>query len=439
MAVEVLCDMHVLAWAHGFRGTFPNPPNASRFFQALGSWDAAWYTSIAKHGYFWSEPQTPFGNTPLGHPVSHHLIGDQASIAFYPAWADILRAVSWTFGGENILIVGAAVTFLLGAAATVAMWYLVRHLAGPAVADRAVALWVFFPGSFVLTMIYAEGLTVLCASICILALFKRRWVIAGLAAGVATANQPDALTLIGVCSWAAGRAMLRGAGLEATVKAYSNWCWAFLTKKLRSLPVLRNNLNPAPAVPQMPRWPQASESRLQMLLRSGEWRALIAPVLSLAGVFGYFLYLYVTTGDFLRWLHVEQTIWSGGGMAHGLYWNFIHHPLFAFQHMQVLEDVAPALGLLWIIIGAVFLVKWRPPVEFWLFGAGVVLVSMASASVGARPRLLLAAFPLVVAVAKYAKGRMYHVVLAGSSVLLALVTIVTLNIGLVYGGNFIVP
>lgn len=378
--VEVLIDLRTPAALHGFRGSYPNPPPASRFFQALGSWDAGWYTMIAKHGYFWAEPV--YGSPPdfHAHSLPHHDLGQQFPIAFFPLWPDLLRGVDDITGGANILVVGAILTLVVGAMATVAMWYLVSYLCDERVAYRAVALWVFCPGAFVLSMIYAEGLTVLCACVCILCLLKRRWVLAGVAAGVATGVQPAALVLIACCVWAAGRAV-----------------------------------------------------------RAGDWKAIVAPILSLGGALGYFVYLWATTGDFLRWYNVERQLWTGGGFTAGLFHNLIHDPSFSVHHTDVLEAVVPSIGLIWVVICAYLLWKWRPPTEFWLFGVGVVFVALQSTPVGTRPRLLLAAFPLIVAVAKYARGRLFTAIACSFAGCLTLVTIVTLYLGNLYGASYIVP
>ena len=56
-----------------------------------------------------------------------------------------------------------------------------RHLCDGAVADRAVTLWVFFPGAVVLSMVYSEALAILLSSVCLLALLKKQWLLAGAA------------------------------------------------------------------------------------------------------------------------------------------------------------------------------------------------------------------------------------------------------------------
>ena len=49
-------------------------------------------------------------------------------------------------------------------------------------------------------MVYAEGLLLPLAAGCILALQKRRWLLAGSLAAFATATEPEALVLVVVCA-----------------------------------------------------------------------------------------------------------------------------------------------------------------------------------------------------------------------------------------------
>ncbi len=195
------------------------PPRASLFLQALGSWDGSWYLLIAGHGYF--------------PPAAQFPIAPGSAFGFFPVWPLLLRGVS-DLTGLTPIVVGVALAFVFGAAASVALWYLVRHLCDEQVADRSVVLWVFFPGAVVLSMVYSEALVVLLCRGLPAGAVKRRWLMAGCAAGVATGVHPEALVLVACCLWASGVAVRR----------------------------------------------------------DRDWWSLLAPVLSLAGVVAYFSYLW---------------------------------------------------------------------------------------------------------------------------------------------------
>ncbi len=339
---------------HHFTGPWPTPPKASLFLQALGSWDASWYLLIAGHGYF---------PPPAQFPIAHG-----SATAFFPVWPLALRGLS-DLTGLTPIVVGVGSAFVCGAAASVAIWYLVRYLCDGAVADRAVVLWAFFPGAVVLSMVYSEALAILLCAVCLLALLKRQWLVAGLAAGVATGVHPEALVLVLCCLWAAGVAVRR----------------------------------------------------------SRDWWALVAPILSVAGVAGYFLYLWNATGDFFGWYHIERDQWGGTG--------FYHDTVFVLRqsvtHPHDLEAVVPALGLLFALAGLYLMVRWRPPVIIWIYTVGIVVSAFDSNMVGARPRVLLTAFPLIVAVARWVRPAAFGTVAAVSGFLLATMTFLLFSLVLV--------
>ncbi len=339
---------------HHFTGPWPSPPRASLFLQALGSWDASWYLLIAGHGYF---------PPPAQFPIAHG-----SATAFFPLWPLMVRGVS-DLTGLTPIVTGVGLAFAVGAAATVAIWHLVRHLCDDVVADRAVVLWAFFPGAVVLSMVYSEALAILLCAISLLALLQRRWLVAGLAAGAATGVHPEAIVLVLCCLWAAGVA----------------------------------------------------------IRRARDWWALLAPALSVAGVAGYFLYLWNATGDFLGWYHVERDQWGGTG--------FYHDTVFVVRqsvtHPHDLEAVVPALGLLFALAGLYLMVQWRPPVVIWIYTVGILLSAFDSNMVGARPRVLLTAFPLIVAVARWVRPAAFGAVAATSAFLLATMTILLFSLVLV--------
>ena len=68
---------------------------------------------------------------------------------------------------------------------------------------RAAVLFAVFPGSVVFSMVYSEGLLLPLAAGCLLALGHRRWLVAGILAGFATAVQPVAIVLVAACAAAA--------------------------------------------------------------------------------------------------------------------------------------------------------------------------------------------------------------------------------------------
>ena len=198
---------------------------------------------------------------------------------------------------------------------------------------------------------------------------KRQWLVAGCAAGVATGVHPEALVLVACCLWAAGVAVRQ----------------------------------------------------------DRDWWSLLAPVLSVAGVAAYFLYLWKATGDLLAWYHDERNQWGGTG--------YYHDTVFVLRqsvtHPHDLEAVVPALGLLFALAGLYLMVRWRPPVIIWIYTVGILLSAFDSNMVGARPRVLLTAFPLIVAVARRVRPAAFGTVAAISGFLLATMTFLLFSVVLV--------
>ena len=159
------------------------------FTHELSNWDGLWYRMLADHGYptHVSHVQTTLGFFPL-YPalmwaVSHALV---VPVAHY-------EILSSTIAGVILAGIGGLVTTVLIQRLATGWW-------GERTGRKAVLIFCLFPGSVVFSMVYAEGLMLALAAGCILALQKRRWVLAGSLAAVATATEPQAFVLIVVCA-----------------------------------------------------------------------------------------------------------------------------------------------------------------------------------------------------------------------------------------------
>jgi hypothetical protein len=71
------------------------------------------------------------------------------------------------------------------------------------------------------------------------------------------------------------------------------------------------------------------------------------------------------------------------------------------------------------------LVRARPPEPVLVYTAGVLLLALLSQTLGARPRFLLTAFPLVTVLGRSLRGNAYTVAVACSAVLLGSFAIVS--------------
>lgn len=267
----------------------------------------------------------------------------QSTIAFFPGFPLLVRAVDAVLPGGD-LTAAIWTNLALGLAATVVFSLLVAKHWGAAAGRRAGWVFACFPGALVLSMAYSEGLMLLAAIGCLLLLAQKRWVLAGLAGAVATATRPSGVAVSAACAWVA----------------------------------------------------------VEAIRRRGTWRALAAPVLSLAGIGGYFVFLWRRTGSLTAWLRVEHEGW---GQTNDLGQGMIRQVTEVFTgQSRTIDDAVLAFGAVLTIVLFVWLVRLRPPAAVLVTGVvGSALI--VTGILGARPRLVLGAFPLLIPPAVALRGR----------------------------------
>ena len=312
----------------------------------LGVWDGAWYLRAAEHGW------------PHGVPSG------QSTLAFFPAFPLAIRAVhavvpvGWS-------LAGALTSLLTQVAMAVAIWLLGGDLWGEEAADRATLLVLVFPGAFIFALYYAEPLMLACSAVCLLALRRRWWVLAGVAGALATSARPNGVAVVVACAVAAYQATRRG-------------------RELRSLVAVA-----------------------------------IAPV----GVVAWFAYLWATTGTPTAWLQAERRGWgervepvavvhlAGSWLRHGV----LAHPE---EYVTVVSTAGAA------VLVAV-LVRSRVPATWIAYTAVVLVMALMSKTLGLRPRFVLTAFPLPVVLGRRLRGAALAVAAAAGGVLLLGLLVVT--------------
>jgi hypothetical protein len=204
-----------------------------------------------------------------------------------------------------------------------------------------------------------------CASI--LALRRRYWVAAGVLAAVATAVRPNGVALIACCAWE-----------------------AFIAIRYRR-----------------------------------EWRSLASVVIAPAGIVGWFAYLWASTGSATAWLQTER----GGWKEHeslGAVVKLVQHVAktgFTYPNYYV-----PLLATGVAAVLLVILIKAKPPGVFLVYTGVVLVMSIMSTALGLRPRYVMTAFPLIMALGYRLRGNLYALTVAGSAMLMTgflLVTVTT--------------
>lgn len=291
----------------------------------INRWDTRWYLRVITEGY------------PTHLPMLHGHVAANPS-AFFPALPLLFHGLAALLG-ITPLIAGIVVSGVTGLTATIGVWVLVREFAGERAATGAAVLFALFPGSFVFSMVYSEGLVITGVAFGLLALLRRRWVVAGLCGFVATAAAPIALAFVVSCAWAAGVA----------------------------------------------------------IYRRREWRALAAPVLAPLGTVAYLVWLWAKTGNAAAFTQTERGGWhSFLSLRYPFHVidQLVAHPITATANLRLVFFCLVAE-----VVALVIAVRKRLPGVVLLYGLGVAVLATLTAPVGPRPRLLLDAFPLIVVVA----------------------------------------
>ena len=193
--------------------------------QSLTVWDSFWYLSIASGGYV---HHIPPGH---GNPA-------QSNLGFFPL-IPVLTWITHEVTRFGVSVSGLLTTFVLGLAAAVAVWWMLRDVFGQKGADRGTALVFFSPGALVLSLVYTEAATILMVACALMALRRQRWVVAGLCAAVATTADPVGIAVVVPCVVAAVLA----------IRDRREWraLWAPALAPARRGVVLRSTCGPTPA------------------------------------------------------------------------------------------------------------------------------------------------------------------------------------------------
>jgi hypothetical protein len=317
----------------------------------LSWWDGQLYRQLANHGY---------------PSVVPHVFGQRSTLGFFPLYPLLMwplgHAISAATGmvvANGLSVAGVIISLIGGLVMTALVQELAAGWWGPAAARRAVLLFWLFPGSVVFSMVYAEGIALPLAAGCILALQRRRWLLAGVLAGIATATEPEAVVLVLVCAVSAA--------LE---------------------------------------------------LRRRGWRAgrasVVAPLLSVTGVGAFAIYLWAHAGTPFAYTQAQRYGWNektdlfalvhlAKSLANAISFSHFNHPTIN------LNLVVGAGGAILLVILLVLLFKrWREvSIEAYMWTLGITYLCVTSEYTPPNPRLLITAFPIIVVPAYYLKRKGY--------------------------------
>ena len=285
-------------------------------------------------------------------------------IAFFPFYPLVIRVIALT--GISPGVIALVVSAATGATAVVAVGLLARRLAGDAAGTRAALLFALCPGAFAFSLAYTEGIVITCVALGLIALLDRRWLAAGLLGLIATASSPVGLAFLLSCAWCAGRSV----------------------------------------------WSERRFGAMTSLL--------LAPM----GFVAYMVFLWIHTGTLMAWRLTERGGWdSYPSLLYPLriVGTFVTDPLAPTMTGQILF-----FGTVAAVIGVVLMFREHQPPPVILYGLGAVVAAAISQPVGLRPRFLMLAFPLIIALATRYQGRTYRWLVALSALLLTGFTVLEL-------------
>ena len=325
----------------------------SSFYGLAGAWDGSWYHRLASEGY---PHQISFAT---GDPA-------QSTLGFFPLFPMSARLVTAALPGIGPLEAAVLINLLGGLVATVLVWRLADGLWDRSVADRSAVLFAFFPGSFIFSLAYSEGLALALAAGCLLAVHRQRWLLGGALAALATAARPNMLALV-----------------------------------------------PAVAV-----------AALLAVRNHRRWFALVAPALAPLGFVAFQVFLRLHTG---RWDAYVRTQAEGWGQhvsllaTPDLFRKFLRNPF-----LNTNEGIYVA-GVILGLIGFGLLVRARPPAHVLVFTASILILSLSSEGLSLSPRVLLTAFPLVYGLAYRLRPASLGIAVGSEAAILGTLTFLTLT------------
>jgi hypothetical protein len=333
----------------------------------LAAWDGGYYLHIAQFGY------------PNNLPAH---AGDARLFAFFPMFPAVIRAVHWLLPGSYLLS-AVLVSIAAGSIAATLVALIARYVLGlrstPTAAYRGAlitaAAWSVQPASFVLSMAYSEGLFSALAAGSLLALIRRRWLLAGLLACLAGLTRPTGFVLALCCLTAAGLAV-RSAHRSSPGSAETS---AF-----------------APV------------------------RLAVCVVLAPLGAIGYIVWVGLRVHQARGWFTAQREGWKvytdGGAYLARKIQQYALHPGGRPSGVAVIAVVFVAFLLL------VALLRARPPAVLAIYAFALAAVTFTThGAFGSVPRFLLPAFPMLLPLGARL-GRLRTLTLAVAFALAAIAT-----------------
>jgi hypothetical protein len=284
-------------------------------------WDGKFYLAIARSGY----PQLETAGK-----------GFNGTAAFFPLMPLLTRAVH-EVTRLSYRASAIAVANIAGLLACCVIWILFREFVGPDRATIGVALFAFWPASFVLSMIYSDVLLVLFAAAFLLMLRRENWWAACALGFAAALARPSGVLLALSGAWAA----------------------------------------------------------YEVYRRRRTWLPVVAVLGPLLGLGAFQLYLWIELHNPVAWATAQERGWHNGFDFGRTFWSHaftaLHQPTARID--LVISLVAGIVGVALVV----WMITIRLPPTLTIYAGAVMVLAVGSGFGGSIPRFCLDAFPIFLA------------------------------------------
>jgi Mannosyltransferase (PIG-V) len=154
------------------------------FWDAFARYDSGWYVPLARLGY-------------------NYVPGGRSNIAYFPVYPLLVRYVGRLFGARpsDFFLGGIVVSWVMFIGAMVVLYKLACLDLDQDRAERAVLLAAIFPFALFFGVVYTESTFLFFAVSAFYAFRTRRWILGGLAGGLATATRVNGILILPALAW----------------------------------------------------------------------------------------------------------------------------------------------------------------------------------------------------------------------------------------------
>lgn len=158
------------------------------FWDTFARYDSGWYYQIARNGY-------------------QYAAGGRSDIAYFPVYPLLMRYVGRLIGKrpEDLYLGGIVVSWTAFVLAMIALFYLARLDLPRRRAERAVLYAAIFPFAFFYGVVYTESTFLLFTVASFYCFRTRKWLLGGLAGGLAAATRVQGILALPALMWIAWR------------------------------------------------------------------------------------------------------------------------------------------------------------------------------------------------------------------------------------------